>query len=216
MKRKAQAMVLLAALGGGCMSTPKADPATEVHNGVAGTLKAVPGAVGPWGEPVAMRAGVKPVPAKAEKSNGVKLAKAEKTAGGKPGSGIQQTSGFGPRTGAMPLPTPVPGAVAATGALIDGRNPYAMSPFGLGRTSVRFATPAGMKVAWFTKRGRHRWFRPHNGRGPGPVQLPAGAPPTASSSATSRTVRASNCTRRSRSSHHRPRRRPSWLTARCR
>lgn len=180
MKRKAQAMVLLAALGGGCVSTPKApDPATQVHNGVAGTLKAVPGAVGPWGEPVAMRAGMTPAeaksdgvnPAKAEKGDGVKQAKGQAARD----SGLQQTSGFGPRTGATPLPTPVPGAVAATGALIDGRNPYAWSPFGLGRTSVRFASPAGMKVAWFTGGGGTGGFGPTMVEAPGRYNFPQGA-----------------------------------------
>jgi len=160
MKRKAQALVFLAALGGGCMSTQKVDPSAQLHNGVAGTIQAVPNTVGPWGEPVGTRAAAKP-----STESGVR--QAGYNTDGKD-SGIRQTAGFGGNRGSNMTPglTPVPGAVAATGALVAGPNMY-----GIGRTSVRFVGPAGMKVAWFSGGG----FGPTMVEAPGRYNFPWGA-----------------------------------------
>jgi hypothetical protein len=164
MKRKAQALVLLAALGGGCVTTQKADPTAQPHQGVAGTMSAVPGAVGPWGEPVPAR-----TDGKGKKADGVTQANAKSN--GKADGGIQQAVGWGAKTGAPPLPTPMPGAVAATGALVGGQGPA----YGSGRTSVRFAAPAGMRVAWYTGAPGAGGFGPTMVEAPGRYNFPQGA-----------------------------------------
>lgn len=79
-----------------------------------------------------------------------------------PPSSIMQVAGPGPGGAPAPMPgaagpltvlppgvspppaSPLPGVVAAVGALRDGQLPYAVS-----RTSVRFAGPNGMRVAWY-------------------------------------------------------------------
>lgn len=162
MKRKAQALVLLSALGG-CMSAPKIDPATQAHQGVAGTMKAVPNAVGPWGEPVAARASAKPSTESTIRQTAATTKNND--------SGVQQAAGWGPKNGASPLPTGVPGAVAATGALVGPQ----MNPFGNGRTSIRFGGPAGMKVAWLNNQGGASSFGPTMVEAPGRYNFPQGA-----------------------------------------
>jgi hypothetical protein len=164
MKRKAHALVLLSALGG-CMSAPKIDPSTQAHNGVAGTMQAASNYVGPWGDPVAARAGVKP----SAESNGGGVRQAVATSKDNDG-GIQQTNGFGAKNNAMPLPSGVPGAVAATGALVGPQ----MNPYGNGRTSIRFGGPAGMKVAWFNGQGPGG-FTPTMVEAPGRYNFPQAA-----------------------------------------
>jgi hypothetical protein len=168
MKRKAKSLVLLAALGGGCMSTQKVDPSAVAHTGVAGTVKAVPHAVGPWGEPVPVRAAAKP-----GVESAVRPAMAQSSGAD---TGIRQTSGFystgHARADASAMPTPVPGAVAATGALVGG---MPMNPFGLGRTSIRFVGPAGMKVAWFNGQPGAGSFSPTMVEAPGRYNFPQGA-----------------------------------------
>ncbi len=166
MKRKAHAIVLLSALGG-CMSAPTVDPGPQAHTGVAGTMKAVPTAVGPWGDPVAARAGEKP---SAETHRGNIRQTAAST--NNVDSGVKQASGsgFGPKRDACPLPTGVPGAVAATGALVGPQ----MNPYGNGRTSIRFGGPAGMKVAWFNGQGAGG-FTPTMVEAPGRYNFPQAA-----------------------------------------
>lgn len=140
MKRKAKAMVLLAALGGGCLSTEKTDPGMHAHNGVSGRMKANPAFVGPWGDPVPAQS-VKRV------NKGGDVVQAGYEQAGKGGE-IQQVNGIGPRHG-LAIPNSVPGAVAATGALVAGPQ----ANMGNGRTSIRFAGPDRMKVAWFAGGG---------------------------------------------------------------
>jgi hypothetical protein len=150
MKRKAHALVLLSALGG-CMSTPTVDPSSQAHNGVMGTIKAVPNAVGPWGDPVGVRASDQPSADMNRNAVRQTAATANNAADSKTDSSVQQAVGWGARNGAAPIPSSVPGAVAATGALVGPQ----YNPYGNGRTSIRFVGPAGVKVAWF------------NGQGPG-------------------------------------------------
>jgi hypothetical protein len=165
MKRKAHALVLLSALGG-CMSTaPTVDPSTQAHNGVAGTVRAVPNAVGPWGDPVAARAGDRPTP---DMYRG-NIRQAVATSGDND-SGIQQTNGFGGKNGASPMPSSVAGAVAATGALVGPQ----YNPYGNGRTSIRFGGPAGMKIAWFNGQGPGG-FTPTMVEAPGRYNFPQAA-----------------------------------------
>ncbi|MBX7102581.1 MAG: hypothetical protein K1X57_00765 [Gemmataceae bacterium] len=160
MKIKAKSLFLLAALGGGCMSTQKVDPNGMAHQGVAGTVKAVPNAVGPWGEPVAARAGMKP-----GVESGIRQASATSTTNND--SGIRQVN-WGPQT---PGATPIPGAVAAVGALTGGM----MNPYGMGRTSIRFAAPAGMKVAWYNGQPGAGSFTGTMVEAPGRYNFPQGA-----------------------------------------
>lgn len=121
---------MLAALSG-CMSTQQmADPSAG-HFGRTGSAREVPGVVGPWGAPVAMTA--------------------RNTAAPVSGGEIIQVSGFDSgrmlNGGTVPPPPYAgpQGAVAAVGALPPGA-PVAM---GNARSSVRFAGPQGMKIAWY-------------------------------------------------------------------
>ena len=107
--------MLLAALGGGCVTTEKTAPGPQPFNTAV----------------------------QAKPSGGVVQA----VATGKPAdaSAVKQTN-FEAKTGhGVPRPATVPGAVAAIGALPGG----APNKFPCGRTSVRFAGPAGMQVSWF-------------------------------------------------------------------
>jgi hypothetical protein len=162
MKRKAGAFMLLAALGGGCVTTEKTAPGPQPF-GTAMQAQPASGFVGPWGQPVATRpatpdakSGVMPAGATAKPGDGVMQAGGMgKPTGGvvqalatsKPGdpSGVKQTNWEAKTGHGVPLPPPVPGAVAAIGALPGG----APNKFPCGRTSVRFAGPAGMQVSWF-------------------------------------------------------------------
>jgi hypothetical protein len=170
MKRTANALMLLAALGGGCMSTAKNDPNAQAHYGVAGTTKAVPNAVGPWGDPVPARYGEKPPVVRTTKKKDAEVVQADAKSKNNY-NGIQQVVGFGPRYDAVPGGTPVPGAVAATGALVN----TGMNQFGNGRTSIRFAGPAGMKVAWYTGQPGAGGFGPTMVEAPGRYNFPQGA-----------------------------------------
>jgi hypothetical protein len=84
---------------------------------------------------------------------------------------IQQTNAFGGGSNAVPGGGSVPNAVAATGALVN----VGMNPFGNGRTSVRFANPAGMKVSWYTGQGGAGGFGPTMVEAPGRYNFPQGA-----------------------------------------
>jgi hypothetical protein len=169
MKRKAGAMVLLAALGGwgspaaqagGFMSQYFNNTPDGVRTG-AYTKEEAPNLVGPWGQPVTVTA---PANYNTEMT-GADYARATLTKsfpqdlvyqafGNGPG-GFQLTGGVsppGPGGPAIPNgPSPCctlnnpPGAVAAVGSL-SGAAP---APFGVFRTEVRFVGPAGMKIAWY-------------------------------------------------------------------
>lgn len=169
MKRKAHALVLLSALGG-CMSVPTAETGSQVHNGVAGTAKAVPNAVGAWGEPVTARAGAKPSVDMAR--GGIRQASATTNTSD---SGIQQAVGFGYKNNASPIPSGIPAAVAATGAMVGPQSNPFCSPYGNGRTSIRFGGPAGMKVAWFNGQGGAGGFTPTMVEAPGRYNFPQAA-----------------------------------------
>lgn len=126
--------MMLAALGGGCMSTEKANGPAMHQHGATARARTAPGVQGAWGEPVAMTA-AQPT---------IKQAKA--TASDNK-SGIVQVGGrAGLQGGGMGAPPP--GTVAALGSLpglpVGGPGSQNGS-----RTSCRFTGPAGMKVAWF-------------------------------------------------------------------
>jgi hypothetical protein len=113
--------------------------------------------VGPWGEPVANRGN----------SSGIQQAKAEiMQPHGDMNSNIRQVNG----SNAPPMPTPVAGAVAATGALVQGGGPRQ----GCGRTSVYFVRPSSMSVSWFNGTGPGG-FTPTMVKAPGRYNFPQGA-----------------------------------------
>ena len=161
MLRKAVAMMLLAGLGGGCMTANPTKQNARPFNQVGSASKTVPGISGPRGEPVAIGYNNKAVmPYGQARVNGmtgdVMQAKAKTAAdAGNSKSGIVQASFNNPNpnmTGfAGPIAPPVPpmgppGAVAAVGAMPQG------GPMQIGnaRTSVFFAEPVGMRVSWLT------------------------------------------------------------------
>jgi len=197
MKRKAQALMLLAALGGGCMTTNKTEtmPVGSLENGrkfgEAYKAKEVPNVQGSWGDPVAVRAGETPpkiaatstaqttskggvvqASAKSDKANvdsGVKQAVVKDAKAGQ--SNIQQAH-YDKMT-VQCGPGPVPGAVAATGAMTGGT--MVPAPF-IGRTEVRFAGPSGMQVAWFAPSiGGPTGFTSAQVQAPGRYNFPQGA-----------------------------------------
>jgi hypothetical protein len=147
MKRKAGALMMLAALGGGCMSTEKAGPAMHQH-GATARARTAPGVQAAWGESVAMKNKAQP----AAKS-GIIQAKATSMDNS---SGIVQVAGRKSLQGGG-MGAPPPGSVAALGSLpgLPVGGPGAQAGMGGpgaqngSRTSCRFTGPAGMKVAWF-------------------------------------------------------------------
>jgi hypothetical protein len=154
MKRKAGALALLAALGG-CVSAEKTGPQQQPGPSFGSVVRAreVAGVQGPLGEPVAMTA-AKPKPPDAKKDSGV--VQAGYTAPANKDSGIVQAGSVHVNKGATSgVVAPPPGAVAAVGALpgVPVGGPSAVGLPGHGhpaaRTSVRFTTPSGMKIAWF-------------------------------------------------------------------
>lgn len=164
MKRTAAALMLIAGLGGGCMTTPpKADMARTAKQPAPRPTEPARASdyVGPHGEPVTARGqapggivradgrnmpkgGIVPVEGWAyETPHGV-------AKGGWVPTGADGTPGFYPGRGIMPVPVMGPyGAVAAVGAL---------PPAGLGapinaRTSIRFGDPERMRVTWYGPAG---------------------------------------------------------------
>ena len=92
--------MMLAALGGGCMSTEKAaGPAMHQH-GATARARTAPGPQAAWGESVAMTAQAKPGKATAAENK----------------SGIVQ-AGYKMKNGAEGIHAPPPGSVAALGSL---------------------------------------------------------------------------------------------------
>ncbi len=176
MKRTAHAIALAAALGGGCMTTEKVETASQPHMGVAGTVKQAPNTVGPWGDPVPSATAMR------SRNQQTKSDIVQASATGDRNSDVRQVNhqcgpnGCPPHghhgSNAPPRPSPIDGAVAATGALVGGGNPYANA--GTGRTSIRFAGPTGMKVAWFNGQGMNG-FSPTMVEAPGRYNFPWGA-----------------------------------------
>lgn len=158
MKRKAGALMLLAALGG-CMSADKqptsgANP--HAYGGVS-RPRTAQGYQGPYGEPITAVA-ARPADAK----GGVVQASAMS----KPGdSGIQQANFSARRSAGSQVAPPVPGAVAAVGALPGVPTGGAAGlPNGgaavLPRSSIRFTGPTGMKIAWYACTPDNKGFSP--------------------------------------------------------
>ncbi len=153
MKRTATTLALLAGFGGGCATNPggSAQTSTSVgHFGRVTKAREIPGVTGPMGEPVAMTArpaggsGVQQAAYLASGSSGIQQAGCTGPGCG-PGGGLGGGTGNPFHQGILPVPgMGPPGAVAAVGAL-PANMPQA--PTGM-RTSIRFVSPAGMKVAW--------------------------------------------------------------------
>lgn len=175
MKRTAGAFVLLASLGGGCISSNPAGESISGTFGRVGHAKEIKGLQGPHGQPVAMGHNGQaymptglpehgPMPSTATGTgtltHGVRPAHATKTEGGVVPAGYKtstnlhdlpidnlQQVNYGHRHPAHGTPIPK-GAVAAVGALPEGMPTAALG----GRTSVYFTateTTAGMKISWF-------------------------------------------------------------------
>ena len=167
MKRSAAAFVLLAGLGGGCMTTDhKADKTAK-----APTLRPAEAAwtarqqyMGPHGEPVT------PVTARGQAPGGITRADARdmpkggiipvggyddpvgrEAMGGWVPTGADGVPGYYPGRGILPVPAMGPyGAVAAVGALPPGG---LMAPINA-RTSIRFGDPERMRISWFGPGGQ--------------------------------------------------------------
>ena len=158
MKRTAGAFTLLAALGG-CMSTDQR-PGLVDHFGQVGHAKEIAGAVGPWGQPVAVGANGLAVPADnnvapiavrgssgslSDNSTGVQQASYSSTTAAT--AAAQKAKGWGQGRSQGKIPPPPgagpQGAVAAVGALPGG-----LPTMGIARSSVRFLGQDGMKIAW--------------------------------------------------------------------
>jgi hypothetical protein len=158
MKRTAAAFMLLAGLGGGCMTTDhKANPATAGLPASRSTESVQ--YRGPHGEPITPatvrgqapgitradgrdmgKGGIVPV-----SSKGYNDPVGREAAGGNIPTGSDGVPGFYPGRGIMPVPAMGPyGAVAAVGALPPGG---LMAPINA-RTSVRFGDPERMKITW--------------------------------------------------------------------
>ncbi len=178
MKRKAGAMVLLAALGG-CVSTDPGGSGTYmshafnnsgptpdgVHSGVHYGGPTVPGAQGPMGQPVAMAFPYNVSPpsgaaaAQAMLKQSVPLEMVQQAGYtmngpmGGPAGGIQQAGGICPPGlpgGGMPSPILPPG-LRPPGAVaaVGALTGGTGTPFAVQRTSVRFVGPPGMKITWY-------------------------------------------------------------------
>jgi len=183
MNKRLGGLVLLAGLGGCVTSQPGAYMSEYRNQGAlqatAGPMPSqgarlaatVPGAVGPWGQPVALDPAAVTRPAdpakeaaRAEFARNVppeilqqitykEDARALAAAtGGKAMLGPPALGGAPVPFGSPALPGPVPpigsglpGAVAAVGALTGG----SAQPFPTMRTEVRFTGPADMKISWY-------------------------------------------------------------------
>jgi hypothetical protein len=163
MKRTAGALVILAAVGG-CVTVdqgPSANSGCGIYGWTSGPPQ-VPGAQGPWGQPVAMTApysasppnGADAARAMMARSVPVDLVQTAAASGAGTSSGIIRAGGTPLGAGGIsPLGVPFqpivqagfpPGAVAAVGAL-TGPSAH---PFPTKRTEVRFVGPEKMQVSW--------------------------------------------------------------------
>lgn len=163
MKRTAAALMLIAGLSGGCMTTSKKqDP--KVAGPTAVPVQAT-GYVGPHGEPITATAyrGQSPGVINADMRDGsygkvmqasgaeIIPEKVQRTArGGWVPAGNDGIPGYFPGRGVLPVPAMGPyGAVAAIGALPPGG---LMAPIN-SRTSVRFTEPQDMRITWYGPTG---------------------------------------------------------------
>ncbi|MBV9124942.1 MAG: hypothetical protein JO112_16430 [Planctomycetes bacterium] len=157
MKRTTGLLVLLAAVGGYLtMGSGMVVWGQEPRIGCAGGVPyTVPGVQGPWGAPVTMIPPYTSDPPNSERAREM-IAQSlplnmVQTAGGMMPPGVINSGPGAIAPPGMPIVPPVgppgavPGAVAAVGALTNGMP----SRFATQRTSVRFVSPAGMKIAWF-------------------------------------------------------------------
>ncbi len=158
--------MLLAALGG-CVSADRTGPQPGQFGGV-NRAREVAGMQGPYGEPVPVTTVKLTKPAEPKKDTGVVQAGASMPAAAKKDDKVVPANATMPATarrddkvvqaGAVHVNkgmtsgvvAPPPGAVAAVGAL-PGIPVGGMGGMGHpgARTSIRFTTPVGMKVAWF-------------------------------------------------------------------
>jgi hypothetical protein len=158
MKRKASALALLAALSG-CAGVDRTGPAQIT------SARPIAGMQGPYGEPV------QPVAARPAGS-GVVQASAMAPASQADPNVVQAR--FGVKNGAVGMPSPLPGGVAAVGALPGIPMAPGMMQRGA-RTSVRFTSPAGMQIAWFAPSPDGRsGFTPTQVEVPGRYNFPQG------------------------------------------
>src|SRR4051794_14034997 len=140
MKRTTAAFMLLAGLGGGCMSTDhKMDmakatrPATETARGQA------PGVMRADGRDIGT-GGLRPV------TGGFDDRVGREAKGGSVPVGPDGQPAYYPGRGILPVPAMGPyGAAAAVGALPPGG---LMAPINA-RTSIRFGDPERMRVTWY-------------------------------------------------------------------
>src|SRR5262245_12510422 len=166
MKRTAAAFMLLAGLGGGCMTTDhKADPAKMARMPAPRATETAQ-YMGPHGEPIT------PVTARGQAPGGITRADARDlgaggiipVAGDGYGDVVGRTAkgvmvptgndgvpGYYPGRGILPVPAMGPyGAVAAVGAMPPGG---LMAPINA-RTSIRFGDPERMRITWFGPGGQ--------------------------------------------------------------
>jgi hypothetical protein len=180
MKRYAGAFALLTVLGG-CVTSDKMNPGPQPFGQVR-RAQEVPNVQGPMGQPVPQ------YPGPAKPASGVVQAGAMATTD----SGVQQAGMHGKdcncadcmakkhghnhgdesrllgghRFAGGGMNAPVPGAVAAVGAL-PGIPMTTGGALGAGRTSIRFTGPAGMQIAWFAPSPESK-----NGFTPTQVEVP--------------------------------------------
>ena len=162
MKRTAAAFMLIAGLGGGCMTTePKADLArTAKHPASVPTQTVRPADfMGPHGEPLTARG---QAPGGIVRADGRNLPKGgimpvdgslipditpgDYAKGGAVPLGPDGMPAYYPGRGILPVPAMGPyGAVAAVGALPPGGLAAPINA----RTSIRFGDPERMRVTWY-------------------------------------------------------------------
>jgi len=189
MKRTAGAFMLLTVLGG-CVTSDKMNPGPQPFGQVR-RAQEVPGAQGPMGQPVTQysgrsaatggsASGVVQASATAPADSGVQqvgahgkdcgcadcMAKKHGLGHGhKHGDGEARVIG-GHKFAGGGMNAPVPGAVAAVGAL-PGIPMTSGAALGAGRTSIRFTNPAGMQISWFAPSPESK-----NGFTPTQVEVP--------------------------------------------
>jgi hypothetical protein len=161
MKRTAAAFMLLAGLGGGCMTTEhQADMARTAKQPVpspAESARANTEYVGPHGEPMTARGqapgGIVRADGRQPSKGGIMTVGGTHPGdpdwvakGGPVPTGNDGVPGYSPGRGILPVPAMGPyGAVAAVGALPPGGLAAPINA----RTSIRFGDPERMRVTWY-------------------------------------------------------------------
>ena len=170
MKRTAAAFMLIAGLGGGCMTTePKADLARAAKQPAPTQTVRAADYMGPHGEPLTARG---QAPGGIVRADGRNLPRGgivpvdgvipnfglgyqyehpgDVAKGGWVPSGSDGVPGFYPGRGILPVPAMGPyGAVAAVGALPPGGLAAPINA----RTSIRFGDPERMRITWYGPAG---------------------------------------------------------------